>query len=208
MRGGVLLLLVAPSLHGCCWYALYSLGMDYTENTTSQVFLHCCKLICCCGCVFTMLLPGNDHHSFHYFGFQLSFHNVMQDPCESIDEANLSTSTLRRKLFVHEENHQQMSMSPATSSSFSMEVECKLGSPAHSGLLLTTSSRIPLPSAPVIEGRTYGTPFPRSKLISSPEISPIGSVHQRNKSVTRLNFSSRMMSMEKSTTSSPSMSPL
>jgi hypothetical protein len=63
------------------------------------------------------------------------------------------------------------------------------------------------PSAAVIVGRTCETPLPGSKLISSPEISPIGSVPQRNKSVTRLNFSSGMMSVD-SSIFSPSHSPL
>lgn len=89
-----------------------------------------------------MSLPKNGHYLFHYCSSELSCHNMLQDPCESTDEANLSTSTLRRKLFVQEENNKEMLISPATSSSFSMEIECKLGSPAHSGLLLTSSSRV------------------------------------------------------------------
>lgn len=64
------------------------------------------------------------------------------------------------------------------------------------------------PSTPVIDSRTYGTPLLGSKLIPSPEISPIASVHQRNKSVARLNFSSRMMATDNATTFGPSDSPL
>ncbi|XP_021931134.1 protein aurora borealis isoform X2 [Zootermopsis nevadensis] len=130
------------------------------------------------------------------------------DVCESAEEDNLSTSTPRRKLFVCEEKHQEMSVSPAGSSCFSMQVECKLSSPAHSGLFVTASSRILCPSTPVIDSRTYGTPLLGSKLIPSPEISPIASVHQRNKSVARLNFSSRMMATDNATTFGPSDSPL
>jgi hypothetical protein len=75
-------------------------------------------------------------------------------------------------------------------------------------LLIFLFIQILCPSAPTIDSRTYGTPLSGSKLISSPEISPIGSVHQQNKSVTRLNFSSRMMETDRSTTFSPSDSPL
>ncbi|PSN34191.1 hypothetical protein C0J52_18274 [Blattella germanica] len=63
---------------------------------------------------------------------------------------------------------------------------------------------------PSIAGRTYGTPLPNSEHVSSPEISPISSftaVHQRNKSFTRLNFSQKLLTLEKSSRS-PSVSPL
>jgi hypothetical protein len=63
------------------------------------------------------------------------------------------------------------------------------------------------PSAPVIRSRTSGTPHSGSKLIASPEVSPIGSV-QQNKSITRLSFGERMMLMDKSTRFGPSVSPL
>ncbi|XP_069674726.1 uncharacterized protein bora [Periplaneta americana] len=131
-----------------------------------------------------------------------------EEQSECTEEGNLSTSTLRRKLFDHEEGCQQMS-SPLKSC-FSMQVKCKFDSPAHSGLLVTASN-ILCPSTPVINHRTYGTPLPGSKNVSSPEISPIGSItsmHHRNKSVTRLNFSSRMMSVDNSASSSPCLSPL
>lgn len=63
------------------------------------------------------------------------------------------------------------------------------------------------PSAPLINSRTYGTPHSGSKLIASPEVSPIGSV-QQNKSITRQSFSERMMLMDNSPSFRPSVSSL
>ncbi|KAJ9601649.1 hypothetical protein L9F63_000182, partial [Diploptera punctata] len=129
-----------------------------------------------------------------------------QDQIDGGEEINLSTSTLRRKLFDHNDDYENMSFSPVRAC-FPVKVECKPNSPAYSGHLCTSTKDF-CPASPVIKGRNDDTPISGSKFeITTPEISPVGIEHDRNKSVTRLSFSTRLLTFEKSCLGS-SLSPL